>query len=543
MKQECIFNMNKVILNGIDLKIEDVVNVARKGYEVELAPECRAKIEEVRKYMEDEWMRDDAPAVYGFNTGLGKHKDCKVSIEESDLHQYRTVLSHCGGVGDPAPEEVVRAAMCVRLNAFCRGVSGLRIVVVDRLIEMLNKGVHPVVPWQGSVGACGDLAPMAHIVSVLIGVPQAEAFYQGERMPAQEALKKAGMEPEFQLKAKDCLALLNGTTMFAGMACLNVHDAERLYKLSELTTALSLEAVRGETRAFDPRIQQVRPYEGQIKAAANVMRLVEGSERVTEDARKVHLDYDIMHPHYQERVQDVYSLRCMPQVQGICRENLTYVKHLVEVEINAATDNPLIFPKGDGHYEFLSGGNFHGEPTGFAMDLLTMSLAEIGNIADRRCFSLCDPTLSYGLPLALAGEPIGLNYGYNIICCSTSALASENKTLCFPSVCDNIPTKANQEDHVSMAPWATRKCKLVIKNLEKILGIELLLASRGIFISSEKLGQFKLGKGTSIAYQMVTDRIQFQKEDIYMGDQSKATIGLIESDDLLNAVEAAVGEL
>ena len=535
--------MNKIILNGKDLKIEDVVNVARKGYQVELAPECRAKIEEVRKYMEDEWMREDAPAVYGFNTGLGKHKDCKVSIEESDLHQYRTVLSHCGGVGDPAPEEVVRAAMCVRLNAFCRGVSGLRIVVVDRLIEMLNKGVHPVVPWQGSVGACGDLAPMAHIVSVLIGVPQAEAFYQGERMPAQEALKKAGMEPEFQLKAKDCLALLNGTTMFAGMACLNVHDAERLYKLSELTTALSLEAVRGETRAFDPRIQQVRPYEGQIKAAANVMRLVEGSERVTEDSRKVHLDYDIMHPVYQERVQDVYSLRCMPQVQGICRENLTYVKHLVEVEINAATDNPLIFPKGDGHYEFLSGGNFHGEPTGFAMDLLTMSLAEIGNIADRRCFSLCDPTLSYGLPLALAGEPIGLNYGYNIICCSTSALASENKTLCFPSVCDNIPTKANQEDHVSMAPWATRKCKLVIKNLEKILGIELLLASRGIFISSEKLGQFKLGKGTSIAYEMVTKLIKFQKEDIYMGDQSKATIGLIESDDLLNAVEAAVGEL
>ena len=535
--------MNKVILNGTDLKIEDVVNVARHGYTVELAPECRAKIQEVREYMEKEWMREDAPAVYGFNTGLGKHKDCKVSIEESDLHQYRTVLSHCGGVGEPAPEEVVRATMCVRLNAFCRVVSGLRFVVVDRLIDMLNKGVHPVVPFQGSVGACGDLAPMAHIVSVLIGVPQAEAFYKGERLPAQEALKKAGMEPEFQLKAKDCLALLNGTTMFAAMSCLCFHDAERLYKLSELTTALSLEAVRGETRAFDPRIQSVRPFEGQIKAAANVMRLVEGSERVTEDARKVHLDYDIMHPHYQERVQDVYSLRCMPQVQGICRENLTYVKHLIEVEINSATDNPLIFPKGDGHYEFLSGGNFHGEPTGFAMDLLTMSLVEIGNIADRRCFSLCDPTLSYGLPLALAGEPIGLNYGYNIICTATAALASENKTLAFPSVCDTIPTKANQEDHVSMAPWSARKCAHVIKNLEKILGIELLLASRGIFITEEKLGQFKLGKGTSIAYQMVTDLIKFQKEDIYMGNQSKATIGLIESDDLLKAVEAAVGEL
>ena len=534
-----------VVLNGVDLTIEDVVNVARNGYKVEMDKACYQHIAEVREYMEREWMRDDAPAVYGFNTGLGKHKDHKVSIEESDMHQYRTVLSHCGGVGDPAPEEVVRAAMCVRLNAFCRGVSGLRPVVVDRLMEMLNKGVHPVVPWQGSVGACGDLAPMAHIVSVLIGVPQAEAFYQGERLPAQEALKKAGITPvTFQLKAKDCLALLNGTTLFAGMACLNFYDAQRLYKLSEITTALSLEAIRGETRAFDPRIQAARPYAGQAKAAANVLKLVEGSERVQEDARKVHLEYDVMHPHYQERVQDNYCFRCMPQVQGVCRENLDYARHLMEVEINSATDNPLIFPTADGKdLEFLSGGNFHGEPIGFAMDLLTMSLVEIGNLSDRRCFTMCDPTISYGLPLALAGEPIGLNYGYNIICCSTSALASENKTLAFPAVCDTIPTKANQEDHVSMAPWATRKTKLVIKNLEKILGIELLLASRGIFITRDKLGEFKLGKGTSIAYNMVSDLIPFQNDDFYMGNQSKATIGLIENDDLLNAVEKAVGEL
>jgi len=536
---------NKVILNGMDLTVQDVVNVARNGYTVEIDKACYQHIAEVREYMEREWMRDDAPAVYGFNTGLGKHKDHKVSIEESDLHQYRTVLSHCGGVGDPAPEEVVRAAMCVRLNAFCRGVSGLRPVVVDRLMEMLNKGVHPVVPWQGSVGACGDLAPMAHIVSVLIGVPQAEAFYKGQRMPAQEALQKAGITPvTFQLKAKDCLALLNGTTLFAGMACLNIADAERLYKLSEITTALSLEAIRGETRAFDPRIQAARPYAGQAKAAANVLKLVEGSQRVQEDARKVHLEYDVMHPHYQERVQDNYCFRCMPQVQGVCRENLDYVKHLIEVEINSATDNPLIFPTADGKdMEFLSGGNFHGEPIGFAMDLLTMSLVEIGNLSDRRCFTMCDPTISYGLPLALAGEPIGLNYGYNIICCSTSALASENKTLAFPAVCDTIPTKANQEDHVSMAPWATRKTKLVIKNLEKILGIELLLASRGIFITREALGQFRLGKGTSVAYDMVSDLIPFQNDDFYMGDQSKATIGLIEKDDLLNAVEKAVGQL
>ncbi len=537
--------MNKIVLNGIDLTIKDVVNVARHGYHVEIAQECRDKIIEVRKYMEDNWMREDAPAVYGFNTGLGKLKDFAVSMEESDLHQYRTVLSHCGGVGDPAPEEVVRATMVVRVNAFCQGVSGLRISVVDRLLEMLNKGIHPVVPWQGSVGACGDLAPMAHICSVLIGLEQAEAFYNGERMPARKALELANITPiDFQLKAKDCLALMNGTTMFAGMSALCHYDAEQLIKVSEITTALSLEAVRGETRAFDARIHKVRRQLGQMKSAENVRRLVEGSERVTEEARKIHLEYDVMHPVYQERVQDLYSLRCMPQVNGSCRDNIEYAKVLLEREINAATDNPLIFPTADGKdMEFLSGGNFHGEPIGFAMDIVAMSLVEIGNISERRSFSMCDQSLNYGLPPALVGEPIGLNYGYNIIGCAASALVSENKTLAFPATADTVPTKANQEDHVSMAPWATRKAALIIKNLEKILGIELLLASRGIFITEDVLGQFKLGKGTAPTYGKVCEYIKFQKDDFYMGNQSKATIGLVESGELLSAIESIVGEL
>ena len=537
---------NMVILNGADLTIEDVVNVARNGYQVDLAPEVREHIATVRKYMEDEWLnRPDAPAVYGFNTGLGKLKDFKIDIDEMTEHQYRTVLAHCGGVGDPAPEEVVRATMLVRLSAFCQGVSGLRLCVVERLLEMLNKGVHPVVPWQGSVGACGDLAPMSHIVSVLIGLPQAEAFYEGKRMPAQDALKAAGFDPiEFKLHPKDCLALLNGTTMFAAMACLNYWDAMNLVRTAEITCALSLEAVRGETRAYDPRIQKVRRHPGQAKVAENVLRMVEGSERVTEDARRVHLKYDIMHPTYQERVQDVYSLRCVPQVQGSIRDNMKYVEEVLTREINAATDNPLIFPTADGqHYEFLSGGNFHGEPIGFAMDILSMSLAELGNISERRSFALCDQTLSYGLPPALAGDPIGLNYGYNIIGCSASALVSENKTLCFPSTADNVPTKANQEDHVSMAPWATRKAKLIIDNVYKILGIELLLASRGIYITSPDLGHFKLGKGTDVVYKDVTERIAFQNDDFYMGDQSKATIDLVCSGKLLADVQAAIGEL
>lgn len=537
--------MKTIILDGENLTIENVVNVARHGWKAEICEDSRKRIIEVRQYMEDNWMREDAPAVYGFNTGLGKLKDFKVSLEESDLHQYRTILSHCGGVGDPAPEDVVRATMLVRVNAFCQGVSGLRICVVDRLLEMLNKGVHPVVPWQGSVGACGDLAPMAHIASVMIGLEQAEAFYNGKRMPAREALQAAGITPiDFQMKAKDCLAVLNGTTMFAGMAALNYYDAEQLLKESEITAALTLEAVRGETRAFDERIHKVRRQSGQIKAAENVRRLVEGSRRVTEDARKVHLEYDVIHPTYQERVQDLYSLRCMPQVQGACRDNFAYAKDILEREINAATDNPLIFPTADGKgMEFLSGGNFHGEPIGFAMDILAMSMAELGNISERRTFSLCDQTLSYGLPPMLSGEPVGLNYGYAIIGCSASALASENKTLCFPATADTVPTKANQEDHVSMAPWACRKTRLIIENLKRILGIEYLLAARGIFITQDQLGQFELGVGTKIAYDKICEKIAFQKDDFYMGNQSKATISLVESNEILNAVEAKLGVL
>lgn len=537
--------MHKIILDGASLTIEDVVNVSRNGYKVEIAESVRAKIIEVRAYMEDNWMREDAPAVYGFNTGLGKLKDYKITMEESDLHQYKTVLSHCGGVGDPAPEEVVRATMVVRVNAFCQGVSGLRIEVVDRLLLMLNNGVHPVVPIQGSVGACGDLAPMGHICSVLIGLEQAEAFYEGEIMPAREALEKAGISPiEFKLKAKDCLALMNGTTMFAGMGALNYYDAEQLLKEAEITTALTLEAVRGETRAFDPRIHRVRRQLGQMTTAANVMRLVEGSRRVSEDARRVHLKYDIMHPVYQERVQDIYSLRCMPQVQGACRDNFAYAKQLMEREINAATDNPLIFPTADGKdMEFLSGGNFHGEPIAFAMDILAMSMAEIGNISERRTFALCDQTLNYGLPPMLAADPVGLNYGYTIIGCSAAALASENKTLCFPASADSIPTKANQEDHVSMAPWACRKTKQIIDNLKKILGIEYLLAARGIFITQEDLGEFSLGKGTMKAYTMLNEKIGFVKDDSYMRTQSQAAIGFVESGELLSAVEKEIGIL
>ncbi|MFE4713556.1 MULTISPECIES: histidine ammonia-lyase [unclassified Paenibacillus] len=536
--------MSEVILDGENIKIEDIVNISRHHVQVRIAESSRREIIKVREYIEKNWIRSDAPPIYGFNTGVGKLKDFNISVEDNDLFQRNIILSHCGGVGDPASEEVVRATMAVRLNAFCQGVSGLRIEVVDRLVEMLNKGVHPVIPVQGSVGACGDLAPLAHMASVLIGYDAAEAYYEGEILPAPEALKRAGIYPiKFELKAKDALALINGTTMFAGMAVLNYFDAAKLVKEAEASASLSIEAMRGELAAFDERIHLVRRQKGQVDSASNIRRLVRDSERTTEDARKVHLKHDVLHPEYQPRVQDLYSIRCLPQVHGSCRDNLNYVREILEREINAATDNPLVFWNEQGELDFLSGGNFHGEPIAFAMDILAMSLAEIGNISERRIFALCDSTLNYGLPPMLAGEPAGLNCGYPVISCAAAAIASENKTLCFPASVDTLSTKSNQEDHVSMAPWACRKTKQIIDNLPKIIGIEYLLASRAIYITRDVLGDFKLGAGTQIAYDVLLDAIPFTDNDTYMPSLSKGAIKLAESGEIVKKIEAAIGDL
>jgi histidine ammonia-lyase len=539
-----VSSLKKVILDGSSLKIEDVVQVARENVQVEIAPRAREEICRVRQYIEEHWMTKNAPTIYGFNTGVGKLKDYTIGPDENDLFQTNIILSHSGCVGEPTSEEVVRATMLVRINAFCQGVSGLRIETIDRLLEMLNCGVHPVVPLQGSVGASGDLGPLAHIMAVMIGHEAAEAFYRGKRMPARQALQEAGMTPvEFQLKAKDALALINGTTMFAAYAALNCYDALSLARQSDVLCALSLEAVRGELGAFDERIQKVRRHNGQQICAENIRRLVEGSTRTSEEARKVHLANDVMHPSYQPRVQDIYSLRCAPQVHGAVRDNLDHVIVTIEREINAATDNPLVFWNKDGELEFRSGGNFHGEPVAFAMDLLAIAMTELGNISERRIFFLCDPTLNYGLPPMLAGTPIGLNCGYNIISCSAAAITSENKTLCFPAVADNIPTKSSQEDHVSMAPWATRKANMVLKNLEKILGIETLIAAQAISITEDVLGQFKLGKGTDAVYKRIRQDFKGTQKDEFMWSQSAPCQELSIRRTILKSAEEAIGNL
>lgn len=536
--------MSIVRLDGETLTVAKIVDVARNGARVEIDPRARDEIVRVRRYIDDHWLVEGAPPTYGFNTGVGKLKDYAISQEDNDRFQLNIVLSHCAGLGDPAPQDVVRAMMAIRLNAFCLGVSGLRIAVVDRLVEMLNRGVHPVIPLQGSLGASGDLAPLAHLTSVLIGYEAAEAWYEGERMPAPRALAKAGIAPtSFALKAKDCLALINGNSLCAAMAALAVHDAERLMKQADIAGALSLEAIRGEQAAFDARIHAVRRQPGQIAVADNVRRLTSGSRRTTEEARAVHLQDDVLHPTHAPRVQDQYSFRCLPQVHGSCRDNLAYCTTLVERELNAATDNPLVFWDAAGRLEFLSGGNFHCEPLAFAMDILAMSLAEIGNISERRLFALCDATLSYGLPPNLAGRPIGLNTGYATISGSAAAIASENKTLCFPAVADSVPTKSNQEDHVSMAAWSCRKTRQIIDNLPKILGIEFLFGARAIFVTRDPLGAFALGAGTDVACKLLSDAIGFQNDDRYMPAQTGPAIKLTQEGAILAAVEGAIGAL
>lgn len=536
--------MNPIILDGDSLTIADVVRIARQGATVAIAEAARAEIGRVRAYIEENWLTENAPPTYGFNTGVGKLKDYAISQADADIFQKNIVLSHCSGIGEPASEEIVRAMMAVRINAFCVGVSGLRIEVVDRLVEMLNRGVHPVVPVQGSVGASGDLAPLAHMVSVLIGYDEAEAIYQGERMPAPKALEKAGILPvSFDLKAKDCLALINGNSLCAAMAALNLHDAERLMKLADAAGALSLEAIRGEQAAFDPRIHAVRKQPGQIAVAGNVRRIVAGSRRTTEACRAVRLEDDILHPKHAARVQDQYSFRCLPQVHGSCRDQLEHAKTVVTRELNAATDNPLVFWNDLGALEFLSGGNFHCEPIGFAMDLLAIAMVEIGNIAERRLFALCDTTLNYGLPPNLAGRPIGLNYGYGIISTAAAAVASENKTLAFPAVADTIPTKSSQEDHVSMATWSCRKARQVIDNVPKILGVECLLAARAIFLTEAALGAFPLGAGSQVLYDTLVAAVPFRQEDSYMPNQTGPALRLARSGALVEALEAAIGPL
>ncbi len=498
-------------IDGFNLTAEQVAAVARDtAITVTLADSARTALKQSRDYIEANWMHDDAPMMYSFNTGVGLLKDTRVRVEHIGLFQTQLIRAHAAGMGEPFDEQVSRATMLLRANAFASNYSAPRVEVVDRLLAFINAGIHPLMPQKGSVGASGDLAPLAYLAAAIAGFDEAEVIYKGTRMRAADAILQAGIgEVKFELQAKDASALINGCTVSLAVALLAARDARHLLTDSCVSLGLSLEAMRVEMSAFDERIHLARPHPGQIKAAAVVRTLLAGSTRTTHAARAVQLPEEIRRADiaYTPRIQDVYSLRCAPQVYGPVFDALDYIDGIIAREINSATDNPLIFSKEGGGFEIISGGNFHGQYLAQAADLLAMAIADLGSICERRIARLIDPGMSWGLPRNLMSGIRGVNTGYPVVQCSMSALVMENRTLCMPGSVDSIPAKGNSEDHISNSTWCARKAATVVANTQYIVGVEMLLAAQALTMTGEALDRFVLGKGTQAAYDEVRRQI------------------------------------
>ncbi|MEM3731779.1 MAG: histidine ammonia-lyase [Candidatus Bathyarchaeia archaeon] len=486
--------MHEIQINGETLTIEDVVKVAREKTRVALSEEAKRRVKKSREILE-KLVRENR-VIYGLNTGFGALSDKKILPEEEKQLQINLIRSHSTGVGKSLPTDVVRATMLLRANTLAKGYSGIKLETLETLVEMLNKGVHPIIPEKGSVGASGDLPPLSHMTLALIGEGKAE--YKGQIMSGREAMEKAGIKP-VQLDFKEGIALNNGTQIMTAIAALSVYDAEKLIKTAEIAAALTLEALQGIAEALNEKIHSVRPHEGQITTANNIRKLVSGSKLIQtgeEALSKRRL------PH------DPYSLRCIPQVLGAARDAINFVKKIVEVEINSATDNPLIFPEDE---TCISGGNFHGQPISMAMDFLGIALTMVGNMSERRIARLLDEKLNNGLPAFLIhpSAKAGLNSGLMTIQYTAAALASENKVLSHPSCVDSIPTSANFEDFVSMGVTAAQKAKQILENVEYIIAIELICAAQAIDLREPE----KLGKGTKKAYMELRKVVPVLKED------------------------------
>jgi histidine ammonia-lyase len=460
-----------VLLTGADLTVEAVEAVARGGARVTLDAAARARMQRSREVV-DQLVAEGA-VVYGVTTGVGALAGRTIDPADAARLQENLLLSHAAGVGEALPRDVVRAMLLLRANTLAKGFSGARPEVVDRLLAFLELGIHPVVPAQGSVGASGDLAPLAHLALPVIGHGQAELG--GHVMPGLMALRESGLEP-MVLGPKEGLALLNGTQLMTAMGALLAVDAERLLRTASVAAAMSVEAALGTDIAFAEALQAARPHPGQLAVAAELRYLLRESGLQRAHHASAH------------KVQDPYSLRCVPQVHGAVRDALAHLRRILAIEMNAATDNPLVFPDGGvadasaratGGGRVISGGNFHGEPVALALDFAKLALAELGSIAERRVALLLDPDHNGGLPAFLAGAS-GLETGLMLLQYTAAALASEHKILAHPASVDSIPTSANQEDHVSMGPIAGRHARSVLEGVERIVAIELLCAARAL---------------------------------------------------------------
>jgi histidine ammonia-lyase len=505
-------------LTGDDLRIEDVWAAAVAGTPAELAEESRTKMRAARDLVERA-AHGTREHTYGINTGFGRFVSRSIPEELTGELQLRLLRSHACGVGEPYPAEVVRAAMLLRANTLAKGTSGARVETVELLLGCLGRGVLPHVPARGSVGASGDLAPLAHLALPLVG--EGEAWYDGDLLAGADALAAAGLEPT-RLEAKEGLSLINGTQFMASFGALGLVRARRLAAAADVACALSLESLQGSRTSFIPQIHTLRPLRGQADSAANVLRLLEGSA-INEAHR------------WCDKVQDAYSLRCAPQVHGAARDLLDYVDYTVSVELNAATDNPLVLVDDE---LLVSNGNFHGQPLAFALDALAMATSELASISERRLERLVNPNLSDGLPAFLTTDG-GLNSGFMIPQYVAASLVSENKVLCHPASVDSIPTSAGQEDHVSMGNAAGLKAWQVLANAERALAIELLAGTQAV----EFLAPLEPGAGVRAAHDLVRSLSPRLRDDRPLATDIEAVAVAIRDGTLVAAVEEEVGEL
>ncbi|MDF2698781.1 MAG: histidine ammonia-lyase [Haloplasmataceae bacterium] len=504
-----------LFLDGNSLNLDDFIKVVRYKEKVELSKISRQKVNDARKVIDK--IVNEELIVYGVNTGFGKLANVVISKDDVCKLQENLLKSHACGIGELFNEEVVRGIMLLRINALAKGFSGIRLSTIEKLITFLNDNIIPCIPEKGSLGASGDLAPLSHMALALLGL--GEVIYQGEIMSAAIALKLAGIKPVDKLMAKEGLSLINGTQVMTSVGAITTYDAIQLSKTLDIAGSLTMEALYGIKDAFNLEVHHTRPHLGQIDCAKNILKLVENSQFITKQGEK--------------RVQDPYSIRCIPQVHGASKDALMYVKDKIEIEMNSATDNPLII--GD---QVISCGNFHGQPMALSFDYLKIAIAEMANISERRIERLVNPQLSEGLPAFLVLNK-GLNSGFMIMQYTAASLVSENKVIAHPASVDSIPSSANQEDHVSMGTIASRGARDIFNNARIVIAIELMTSCQAIDLREKK----QLGNGTIEAYHVIRNYINFIDEDVIMYPLINQIEELIKSEIVLKAVENKIGML
>lgn len=504
-----------ITIDGHHLTIERVVEVARGDEKIDIHPEAMKRIQKCRDLLEDKIKKREI--MYGVNTGIGELSEVVLNQEQVEKYQRYLIYSHAAGYGKPMPADVVRAAILSRINCHCHGHSGLRPQVVETLKEMLNRGVTPVMCEKGSVGACGDLSPMAQMALVLMG--EGEAFYKGEKLPGAEAMKRAGI-PTLVLEARDGLAVINGSNVIAGLGALEIYDADRWIKNSEISAAMTLEVLNANMKAYDERLHKVRGYPGAIEASENIRRITEGSQLLAQKKKKI---------------QDAYSLRSTPQVVGSARDALKWARYMVEIELNSAADNPTFFPDED---LVLTGANFQGTPLAFALELLGMAVTTVSVLSERRTNRLMNPHLSAGLPAFLT-RGAGMFSGLMLSQYTAGALVCENRILSHPAATGSIPAAADQEDFVSMGMTTALKTQQIIDNAQAVLAVELMAGAQAMDFRKPP----EPGKGVKVAYEVIRKYVDYLDEDRPLFNDINKLKEVVQSGEILDAVERAVGHL